>query len=176
VSVPMSRANRVAGALSFAGGAIVATGTFLTWFHLEGQTSGPRFSFGFFTIYQLGDFNAGFWYSVAGAVILFGAVLLVSAGVALFGLLSGNQFTMWPPIVMAVGTLVVFAGALGTGLPHWLSQEPLWWTRGPGEMICLWGAGVGFLALLVEVSSRVLDARTVLIWSHEIGEKVPTGA
>jgi hypothetical protein len=172
----MNRENRIAGALSFVGGVIVAVGTFATWFHLEGQSSSPRFSIGFFTIYQLGEFNAGFWYSVAGAVILVGAVLLVGAGVALFGVLSGNQLRKWPPVVMAVGTLVVLAGALGTGLPHWFSQEPLRWTRGPGEMMCLWGAGVGFLALLVVVSSGLLNARAVSISSHEIGEKVPTGA
>lgn len=174
--VPMNRANRIAGALSFVGGVIVGVGTFSTWFHLEGQTSSPRFSFGFFTIYQLDEFNAGFWYSVAGVVILVGAALLVGAGVALFGVLSGNRLRKWPPVVMAVGTLVVLAGALGTGLPHWFSQEPLWWTRGPGEMMCLWGAGVGFLALLVVVSSGLLNARAVSISSHEIGEKVPTRA
>jgi hypothetical protein len=168
--------DRVAGVLSCVAGGVVASGTFLPWFHLEGQTSGPRFSFGSFTIYQLSNFNVGFWYSIAGAIILFGAVLLVCAGTALLSAGLRHLLERWSPRVMGAGVLLVLAGALGPGPPHWNAMEPLWWTRGPGETMCVWGAGVGVLALLVVVSSRLFNARAHSISPHTVKEKVSPGA
>lgn len=160
-----NQVNRVCGGLSIVGGAVAATGTLLTWFHLEGQTSGPKFSFGNFTIYQLGNFNSGFWNSIAGYVILIGAVLMVGGGYALFGGPVGMRAQKWRPLIIGVGVASVLSGALRTGLPHWFTMEPLWFTRGPGEITCLVGAGVGLFALLI---GAILSVR-----SHRAASTLP---
>ena len=162
-----NRVNRVCGLLSIVGGAVAATGTLLTWFHLEGQTSGPKFSFGDFTIYQAGNSSTGLWYSIAGFVILIGAVLMVGGGYGLFRAPVGMRTQKWRRGTIGVGVVSVLYGALGTGLPHWFTTEPLWITRGPGEMTCLFGAGIGMLALFVGVIPSLRN--------HRVASTLPRG-
>jgi hypothetical protein len=141
------------GSLGMAGGALVLVGTYwVPWFSLTG-VSGPRFdNFGGFNLYQLRTFVTSGWYTHASQVMTVGAAFLVISGIA--ALIASRNRMRWSwacSIGTSVGSGITLFAAFTTGLPHWSTAEPLFYSQGAGEWICVAGAIIGIASCVIMI-------------------------
>ena len=168
---------RSAGALAIIGGAVVLAGTYLiAWFSLS--TYPPSFSshrvysYGGITLYHLQSFVAGNvgWYAFASVVMTLGGLLLVASGIVIVSATTSRRWLIRCASGMAVGSVTVLCAALGTGLPHWETMEPLIFTRGRAEWICVVGTVLGLTACVMAARSI---SRTGVVRQDDRKEKTP---
>jgi hypothetical protein len=150
----------IPGGLSIVGGALVLVGTYwISWFSLTGWSG---YHFGGFSLYQLRTFvNAG-WNTHASQVMTLGAAILVISGIAGLIAAGGRTWLNWACAVgTAIGSSVTLFAAISTGLPHWSTHEPLFYSRDAGEWICVAGAllGIAGCVMTTMVGSRLREPR-----------------
>ena len=180
ISHQINTSFRTAGALGIAGGVVAVVGTYwISWFSLSsypsdasGSNSYPIYRYGGITLNHLRSFVAGNggWYAYASFVITLGALLLVGSGIVMASVNTSKSWSIRCAAGMAIGSLITLGAALGTGLPHWFTQETLIFSRGPAEWFCVAGGVLGLSALVVAARSisRMGGTR-----SNEIDEKTP---
>jgi len=163
-----STVRRTAGVLGILGGAFVFIGTYwASWFSLTGQTT-VRVNFGSFTLYGLhSSFSAGDWYSHASQVMTAGGVVLAVSGLVGWFATGGKWWGIGCAVGMAAGAGVVIYASLATGLPNWRAVEPLYFSRGPGEWICLVGALLGIAGCIL-TSIAVQQTKEPLVGAVDV--------
>jgi hypothetical protein len=135
-----------AGALGIAGGVTVLIGTYwISWFSLSGQVVSGVHSYGGFSLYRLQMLSTSGWYTYASQVMALGAVILIGFGVVAITSRQRRSLKRGRATGLVFGSVIVLAAAFATGLPHWFSQEPLYFTRGAGEWVCVAGAILGLV-------------------------------
>jgi len=134
---------RIGGLLGAVGGVLVIVGTYwMSWFSLKGYNG---HSFGGSTLYHLQTFVTAGWYSYASQVMVVGAIFLLVSGIVAMVLTDSKVWELCCAVGMALGAAIVLFASLKTGLPHWFTIEPLYFTRGVGEWVCISGAVLGFV-------------------------------
>jgi len=153
-SVLLGRAGAVA---AMVGCAMALLGTYtMAWVHVRVGHRAVGWSVVGVTLHQLSALRLGnSWYAIACSVMALGAVVLGAGGVGATGVVQVRWARWWSPAAMAIGAAVIGYAALRTGLPAWSSARfeevhsiPLGFSRGPGEVVCLLGAGLGLVALV----------------------------
>lgn len=173
----MSHRDRVfsttVGSFGVAGGLTVILGTcWISWFSLTGLTSSVPLSDGGSTLYHLQTFVTSGWYTYASQVMALGAVILVVSGLAV---VFAPENWFWERVCaagLAAGSGIVLFAAFATGLPHWYTHEPLMFTRGAGEWVCITGAILGLIGCLVATlrSSAVRKSHSEVSESPSMAE------
>jgi hypothetical protein len=153
--------SRAAGAFGVVGGVAVLLGTYwISWFSLSGLTSSNVHSYGGFALYHLQTFVTSGWYTYASQVMGLGAVILVVSGIVAVFAPETRPSKRGCAVGLAVGSVIVLVAAFATGLPHWFTAEPLNFTRGAGEWVCVVGAVLGLIGCVMTATTGSVSGKS----------------
>ena len=153
--------SQAAGAFGVVGGVAVLLGTYwISWLSLTDLASSPGRPFARITLYDLQTFVTNGWYTYASQVMALGAVILIVSGIIAVFAPESRPWIRGRAVGLAVGSVIVLVAAFATGLPHWFTHEPLYFTQASGEWVCVVGAVLGLIGCVMMATTGSLSGKS----------------